>query len=192
MRSAIDRLPEAPSGFLAHGERGPVLGSTATAIRETVHATCLVVGEAGVLIRGEPGAGKSALALALIDRVGLRGDFAALVADDRVRLAVVDGRLAARPHPDIAGLIEIRGYGIVAIASVEACTLRLVVDLVADGTPPVEPPADATLLGIALPRLLIGRTAWDAGLGPQRVLDALGVSSQPHTPDPVRRILPPP
>ena len=45
---------------------------------ETVHATAVLVGADGVLIRGDSGAGKSALALALIER-GAR-----LIADDRV------------------------------------------------------------------------------------------------------------
>ena len=94
-----------------------------------MHATCVVVGEAGVLLRGEAGAGKSSLALALIERATLRGGFAALVGDDRVRLARCHGRVVARPHPAIAGRIEIRGHGIVAVESVEACVLRLVVDL---------------------------------------------------------------
>ncbi|MFD0936192.1 HPr kinase/phosphorylase, partial [Methylobacterium trifolii] len=97
----------------------------------TVHATCIVVGEAGVLIRGEAGAGKTSLALALIDCVTGTGRFAALVGDDRIRLERHDGRLVARPHPAVAGLAEIRGFGIAATDWLPAAVLRLVVDLVA-------------------------------------------------------------
>ena len=50
----------------------------------TVHATAIVIGETGVLIRGRSGSGKSSLALALVARVRLAGGFAAFVADDRV------------------------------------------------------------------------------------------------------------
>ena len=154
----------------------------------TVHATCVVVGEAGVLIRGESGAGKSSLALALIERAGLQGAFAALVGDDRVRVEVRHGRVVARPHPAIAGLVEIRGHGIVAVDHVPACVLRLVVDLVGAAPRLPEPPEpEAAILGVAVPRLRIDRTARDAGLAPGLVVATLrhaatGVSSQSHTP----------
>ncbi|WP_313901120.1 hypothetical protein [Methylobacterium sp. J-092] len=161
--------------------------------RVAVHATCVVVGEAGVLLRGEAGAGKSSLALALIERATLRGGFAALVGDDRVRLARCHGRVVARPHPAIAGRIEIRGHGIVAVESVEACVLRLVVDLVA-GEPrlPDAPDGEATILRIALPTLRIDRAVREAGLAPglvlaERALAGLSVSSQSHTALPVDR-----
>ena len=77
----------------------------------TVHAACVVLGEAGVLIRGESGAGKSSLALGLIEAAPAHGLFGALVADDRVRITCAHGRLVARPHPAIAGRIELRGLG---------------------------------------------------------------------------------
>ena len=48
-----------------------------------IHATVVLVGEAGVLIRGASGSGKSALALALMSEAGRRGLFARLVGDDR-------------------------------------------------------------------------------------------------------------
>ena len=156
----------------------------------TVHATCVVVGEAGVLIRGESGAGKSSLALALIERAGCRGMFAALVGDDRVRLHRRHGRIVARPHPAIAGRVEIRGHGIVAVDHLPACVLRLVVDLAAAGPRlPDEPEPDAALLGVALPRLRIDRATRDSGLAPGLVIAALraasvGVSSQSHTAPP--------
>ena len=62
----------------------------------TVHATAIVIGETGVLIRGRSGSGKSSLALALVARVRLAGGFAAFVADDRVALAPAGGR-SVRP-----------------------------------------------------------------------------------------------
>ncbi|TXM91406.1 hypothetical protein FV222_24430 [Methylobacterium sp. WL103] len=157
-------------------------------LRETVHATCVVVGEAGVLIRGESRAGKSSLALALIEWCPLQGGFAALVGDDRVRVEARHGRVVARPHPAIAGLIEVRGHGIVAVDHVPACILRLVVDLVAPGPRLPEPQEpEVAIVGVALPCLRIDRAARNVGLAPGLVLAKLlaatpGVSSQSHTP----------
>ena len=151
-----------------------------------------------MLIRGESGAGKSGLALALIERAVLRGRFAALVGDDRVRVESRHGRVVARPHPAIAGLVEIRGHGIVSVDHVPACVLRLVVDLAAAGPRlPEAPVADTMILGVALPALRIDRAALEAGLGPGLVLATpvfvgMGVSSQSHTPLPVCRNPPAP
>ncbi|GJD57556.1 HPr kinase/phosphorylase [Methylobacterium dankookense] len=149
----------------------------------TAHAACVVLGEAGVLIRGESGAGKSSLALGLIEAASSRGLFAALVADDRVRIARSHGRLVARSHPAIAGRIEVRGLGLLALPALEACLLARVVDL-AEAAPrfPEAGAERAEILGIDLPRLCLDRPLRAAGLGPAAVLAALGVASQPHNP----------
>ena len=123
---------------------------------ETVHATALVIGTDGVLLRGASGSGKSTLALDLIARA-TPTHFAALVSDDRTELAARNGRLIARAPAPISGLIEIRGIGIAEMPNVLAgCTVSLVVELVgadeADRVP--EPNAQAvTLRGVTLPRL---------------------------------------
>ena len=93
------------------------------------HGCVVLVGEAGVLIRGASGAGKSALALALIEAAGRAGLFARLVADDRVLLRAACGRLLARPHPALAGRVEKRGEGIVAVEHEPCGVVRCVVDL---------------------------------------------------------------
>lgn len=69
-------------------------------------ATCVAIGGRGVLIEGPPGAGKSSLALALIDRG------AVLVGDDSLMLEVRGPRLFASPHPRTAGLLEVRNLGL--------------------------------------------------------------------------------
>lgn len=95
----------------------------------SVHATCVCVGATGVLIRGDAGAGKSSLALRLIDRG------AALVADDRVRLDSTQGELQASAPAALAGLLEVRGLGLCRLPDVAAgpVPVHLVVDLVAPG-----------------------------------------------------------
>jgi serine kinase of HPr protein (carbohydrate metabolism regulator) len=68
---------------------------------------CVAIGGRGVLIEGPPGAGKSSLALALIDRG------AVLVGDDGVMLDVQGERLVAAPHPQTAGKLEVRNVGLI-------------------------------------------------------------------------------
>ena len=124
-----------------------------------IHAVAVVLGGTGVLLRGRSGSGKSALALALIDRFQAHGDFAALVADDRTLLDACAGRLIARPHPAIAGMIEARGIGLVSVPYEKACRLHAVIDIGAPGetTPrlPEETEKNVELAGIALPRLFV-------------------------------------
>lgn len=78
-----------------------------------------------MLLRGAPGAGKSDLALRLIE-VGAR-----LVADDQVALTGSGGAVLAAPPARIAGLLEVRGIGIVSMEYAAPCPVDLVVDLVA-------------------------------------------------------------
>ena len=100
----------------------------------SIHASCVLVGSRAVLIRGASGAGKSRLALRLI-QAAERGEiaFARLVSDDRTFLAVSHGRLLARPAPQLAGMIENRGSGIQRMAYEPVATVGLVVDLGAAG-----------------------------------------------------------
>lgn len=93
-----------------------------------VHGTCVAVAGRGVLLRGPSGAGKSDLALRLID-AGAR-----LVADDQVELDLDKARLSARPPATIAGLLEVRGMGIVTLDHQAPVPLALVVDLVGGDT----------------------------------------------------------
>jgi HPr kinase/phosphorylase len=107
-----------------------------------IHATAFVVGEAGVLVRGPSGAGKTALALACIAQAKLQGRFAALIGDDRVILNAAGKLLVAAPHAAIAGQAERRGLAIEPGAHLAAAVIRLCVDLV-----------DARAGGGAAPRL---------------------------------------
>jgi serine kinase of HPr protein (carbohydrate metabolism regulator) len=116
---------------------------------ETVHATAVLVGASGVLIRGGSGRGKSTLALALIER-GAR-----LIADDRVTLSCVHKRVLATAPRATAGLIELRGRGILRVPAEPAGIIRLLVDMVdEDGLErmPEGSQLTATLLGVDIPR----------------------------------------
>jgi hypothetical protein len=77
--------------------------------RVNIHATCIAIGKAGILLLGKSGAGKSDLALRLIDAGAM------LIADDRTELYLARGRLCARAPSSIAGLIEVRGLGVIAV-----------------------------------------------------------------------------
>lgn len=96
----------------------------------TVHATAVVIGETGLLIRGASGAGKTSLAFALVEAARRSGTYAAFVADDRVALSCANGRLLSRCPEAIAGLAERRGRGIEKVDHVPAAVIRLVADLV--------------------------------------------------------------
>ena len=89
-----------------------------------VHASCVALGGKGVLLRGAPGAGKSDLTLRLTEG-GAR-----LVADEQVELTSGGEMLLAAPPARIAGLLEVRGIGIVSMEFLSQCPVRLVVDLV--------------------------------------------------------------
>jgi serine kinase of HPr protein (carbohydrate metabolism regulator) len=125
---------------------------------ETVHASAVLIGNRAALIRGPAGSGKSRLVLALIAaaRTGAL-PFARLVADDRVRLAAVNGRLIAEAPAAIRGLVEVRGLGIRRIDSEARAVVGLVVDLAAaDGARmPQVAAGETTILGVKVPRLPI-------------------------------------
>lgn len=98
--------------------------------RVNVHATGLVLGKAGLILRGIPGAGKSLLALELLDEWEARELPGKLVSDDRVELEATPQGLVMHAPKTIEGLIELRGRGIVERPFVRKARLHLVVDLI--------------------------------------------------------------
>ncbi len=136
----------------------------------TVHASVALIGERAVLIRGPSGSGKSSLLLSLLDRDAA----AALVADDRVALRPANGRLIASVPDQIAGLMEIRGQGIVRRPHVSPVVVDLVVDLAPVEACPRVPLSDedarASIVGVSLPRIYVAIGAAD---GAARVRAAL-------------------
>jgi serine kinase of HPr protein (carbohydrate metabolism regulator) len=119
-----------------------------------MHATAVVIGEAGILIRGASGSGKSALALSLLALARERGASARLVGDDWIELEAVAGRLIARGKPAMAGRIEHRGAGVGLALSEPAAVLRLIVDLIQGPAPRMPEASIAEIAGINLPGLV--------------------------------------
>jgi serine kinase of HPr protein (carbohydrate metabolism regulator) len=112
------------------------------------HATCVLCGQRGAaLLRGPSGSGKSDLALRLID------GGAALVADDQVVLTRRGAALWAAAPTALAGRIEVRGVGILAMAWVRAAPVAAVFDLVPAGAVARLPEREAVAVaGVMLPR----------------------------------------
>ena len=113
-----------------------------------LHASCVQIDGAGVLLLGPPGSGKSDLAFRLIDMGGL------LVADDQVALTAYLGMLNASVPDTIAGCLELRGMGIISVPYCARTTLSLAVHLAErNAIERLPESAFETYCGISLPRI---------------------------------------
>ena len=122
----------------------------------TIHASAVLVGARAILIRGPSAAGKSRLAWELIEasrNSAVR--FARLVGDDRVHLQSAGGRLLVRPAEALAGMIELRGVGILRRDHEPCAVVGLVVDLAAMDAERLPEGGQTILEGIAIPRLAV-------------------------------------
>ena len=104
----------------------------------------------GALIQGPSASGKSDLALRALN-IGFR-----LVADDRVKLFVAKGRpFGCAPSP-LIDLLEMRGFGLVRVASLRLAEIRLVVSCVEHGAAErLPPPASVSICGFHVPTVSI-------------------------------------
>jgi serine kinase of HPr protein (carbohydrate metabolism regulator) len=115
-----------------------------------IHASCVLLGDAGrafgapedagVLLLGESGKGKSDLALRLIERG------AKLVADDRTEIFVRGNALYARAPKSLAGLMEVRGLGIVALPFTAEARIAFAVEMIEEGYVPRMPQPEKYLV----------------------------------------------
>jgi HPr kinase/phosphorylase len=140
-------------------------------VSSTLHASCVAIDRRGVLLTGASGSGKSDLALRLIDRG------AVLVGDDGVVVSARGGLLFAAPGPNIAGRIEARGIGILAMPHRTDVPLALVVAL----DQPEERMPDAPLPtrmieGVALPLLALNPFAASAPVKVEKALLLYGLA----------------
>jgi HPr kinase/phosphorylase len=122
-----------------------------------VHGTCVARGGAGVLIDGPSGSGKSDLALRLL------GEGFVLVADDQVDVS--DG-FASAPEA-LAGLLEVRGLGIVRLPYLSRARLELVI-ILADSIERLPEPETHHILDLPVVRVRAASAS-----APERVALAL-------------------
>ena len=119
-------------------------------IHTTAVALVTAAGPRAVLLRGPSGSGKSDLGLRLID-AGAR-----LVADDQSDLRREGEVIIVRAPAVIAGLIEVRGIGIVRVEPLAEAPLALIADLMAPKAIERLPlPATERLLDVELPRIAV-------------------------------------
>jgi HPr kinase/phosphorylase len=117
-----------------------------------LHASCAARSGDGVLIMGPSGAGKSDLVLRLMGRGW------DLVADDQVEVTADALGLQAAPPGPLAGMLEVRGLGLMQNLPYAApARLRLVVALLPDAARPPRLPEAARFeaLGHSLPRIAL-------------------------------------
>ncbi|WP_085902473.1 HPr kinase/phosphorylase [Kiloniella majae] len=118
---------------------------------QLLHCTTIAFEKSGwltaVLLRGKSGAGKSDLALRVID-----AGRAELVSDDQTLLTKQGNNILASPPPTIAGKLEVRGVGIVSFSYCSDVSVGLIVDLVSreevDRLPEVK---KEKILGVEIP-----------------------------------------
>jgi HPr kinase/phosphorylase len=115
-----------------------------------MHGSCVAFGEAGILILGRAGSGKSSLALQMM------GLGAALVADDQVEVYREDTGAALRAPAGLQGMIEARKIGIMQADYRERAVLSLVIDLDKEETERL-PPRRQVKFGTQEVDLILGR-----------------------------------
>lgn len=113
-----------------------------------IHGTAILVGNTGLLFLGPSGIGKSALAFNCMAAARPLNLQAALIADDRVLVSRSANGILAECPPSIAGLMEIRGTGIVRMPHVPSAPIHCAV-LPADPAKAVRLPDDDERVGIA-------------------------------------------
>jgi HPr kinase/phosphorylase len=148
--------------------------------RENVHGTAIAVDGRAALLRGKPGSGKSDLAIRCMALCPgpLVAAVPMLVADDRVVVTRTAAGLAVTCPAPLAGLIEVRGVGILTAPSLSEAALVLVVDLVEPGRverlpAEVEP---AVICGRLVSRIQL--TPFEAS-APLKLVLALAAASEP-------------
>ena len=139
-----------------------------------VHATAIAIDGRAVLLRGPSGAGKSDLALRLID-AGAR-----LVADDQVALRRAGERVLVTAPASIAGLIEVRGVGILQVEPLAEAALAMCVDLVPSAEVERVPEIRCEdVLGLAVPSMALSPFEASAAAKLRFALSAFSANSVP-------------
>jgi serine kinase of HPr protein (carbohydrate metabolism regulator) len=143
-----------------------------TAAPYNIHATAIVVGDRGLLFVGPSGIGKSMMAFNCLSTARRQNVRSLLVADDQVFMSRDGNRIVATCPPAIAGMIELRGSGIITMDHVATAPMDLAIRVVSPADCERLPPENEEYrlddIG-ALPLVKIANTAPD----PLAVIGAL-------------------
>lgn len=114
-----------------------------------LHATSVAMEDNGVAIFGDPGSGKSDLALRLID------SGATLISDDITIFSKLEKNINLFGIENTKGLLEVREVGIITVPYVEGIKLKLVVRLTDKVIERIPKKNQINLLGLKFPKLEI-------------------------------------
>jgi serine kinase of HPr protein (carbohydrate metabolism regulator) len=129
-----------------------------------IHATGIVTGNRGLLFVGPSGIGKSMMAFTCLALARRQKASALLVADDQIFMSRDGDRIVATCPPAIAGMMELRGSGIVMMDHVASAQIDLVIQVVSTAHSERLPPENEQfrLDGIGmLPLVRIANTVTD-------------------------------
>lgn len=143
--------------------------SAARLSSETIHASTVAKDGRAVLLTGLSGAGKSDLALRLIDR-GLT-----LVSDDQTLVKRQGTTLVASAPPTIAGKIEIRGIGIIDLDHVTDVPVALLVELTSEVQRLPDDNRERPIVGVPIPLISVDAMTASAAAKVVIALDRLGL-----------------
>jgi len=136
---------------------------------ETIHVSSVAIDGRAVLIGGRSGAGKSDLALRLIDRG------AVLISDDYTFVRRASGKALASAPERIIGKIEIRGVGIAEMATAQDVPVALYVDLSGEPVRLPEGKDRIAVAGIPIPSVALDGHHASAPLKVEAALRLLGL-----------------
>ena len=134
---------------------------------EMLHASCVAIGDHAVLIEGLSGSGKSDLALRLIDRG------AVLVSDDYTFVRRDGAKALAAPGPNIEGMIEVRGVGLVPMQHRTDVPVAMIVNLNSDVERLPEGHETRTIAGVTIPVVPVSPFEASASMKVELALKAL-------------------
>ena len=137
---------------------------------ETMHATSVAIDGRAVLICGASGAGKSDLALRLIDRGAM------LISDDYTIVRSSGGQLEASAPATIAGMMEVRGVGVVDLPSIDGARLALIIDLSQDIDRMPGDPEEWLVAGAPLPVVKVSPFEASAPIKVELALKTMGLA----------------